>query len=107
MISYDDFSKLELKIATILSVERVEGSQKLLKLSITLGEESPRTLVAGIGKRYSPEELLNTQIVIIANLEPRALMGIESQGMLLATDDDAGPVLLRPITPVPPGSSIH
>lgn len=107
MITYDDFLKLALKVATILTGERVDGSEKLLKLSIDVGEEQPRTLVAGIGKRYTPEELLGTQILIIANLEPRKLMGIESQGMLLATDDDLGPVLLRPEYPVKPGSTIH
>lgn len=107
MIAYDDFAKLELKIATVLTAERVEKSEKLLKLSIDVGEETARTLVAGIGKRYAPEELVGTQIVIIANLEPRTLMGIESQGMLLATEDEQGPVLLRPSSPVKQGSSVH
>ncbi|MBI4268403.1 methionine--tRNA ligase subunit beta [Candidatus Uhrbacteria bacterium] len=107
MLSYDDFSKLELKIATVRAAERVEGSEKLLKLAIDVGEEAARTLVAGIGKRTTPEELIGTQIVIIANLEPRMLMGIESQGMLLATDGDDGPVLLRPEHPVKPGSGVH
>mgnify|MGYP001558291745 CR=1 FL=1 len=107
MITYDDFAKIELKIATIQTAERVEGSEKLLKLSIDVGEGEPRTLVAGIGKRYTSEELIGTQIVMIANLEPRKLMGIESQGMLLATDDENGPVLLRPSLPVKPGSGVH
>lgn len=107
MISYDDFSKLELKVATILAAERIEGSEKLLKLSIDLGEEQPRTLAAGIGKRYAPEGLIGTQIVVIANLAPRTLMGVESNGMLLATDDESGPVLLRPQNPVKPGSDVH
>lgn len=107
IITYDDFTKLDLKIATILSAERIEGSEKLLKLSIDLGEEQPRTLAAGIGKRYAPEELVGTQIVMIANLAPRTLMGVESQGMLLATDDESGPVLLRPQSTVKPGSAIH
>lgn len=106
MITYEDFSRIELKIATILAVERVEGSEKLLKCAIDLGDEQ-RTLVAGIGKRYEPDELIGVQIVIIANLEPRTLMGIESQGMLLATDDESGPVLLRPMLPVKPGSGVH
>ena len=107
MITYDDFAKLQLKVATILSAERIEGSEKLLKFSIDIGEDGPRTLVAGIGKRYTPEELVGTQIVIIANLEPRTLMGIESQGMLLATDDESGPVLLRPEHIIRPGSGVH
>lgn len=107
MIAYDDFAKLELKISTVLAAERVEKSEKLLKLSIDIGEETARTLVAGIGKRYAPEELVGTQIVIIANLEPRRLCGIESQGMLIATDDERGPVLLRPSSAVKPGSGVH
>ncbi|MDO8490305.1 MAG: methionine--tRNA ligase subunit beta [bacterium] len=107
MITYDDFAKLELKLATVLTAVRVEGSEKLLHCTIDIGEEQPRTLVAGIGKRYTPEELIGTQIVVIANLEPRKLMGIESQGMLLATDDENGPVLLRPDHAVPTGKGVH
>lgn len=107
MISYDDFAKCELKIATIQACERIEGSEKLLKMALDIGEDLPRTLVAGIGKRYSPEELLGVQIVVIANLEPRVLMGVESKGMLLATDGENGPVLLQPSLPVKPGSGIH
>ena len=106
MISYEDFAKLDLRITTILSAERMEGSDKMLKLSIDLGSEQ-RTLMAGIGTRYAPEELVGVQIVIIANLEPRKLMGIESQGMLLAADGESGPVLLMPGNQVAPGSAIH
>ena len=83
-ITYDDFSKLELRVATVTVAERVEGSEKLLKLQLDLGEFGSRQIVAGIGKVYQPEQLVSTQIIIVANLEPRALMGIESSGMLLA-----------------------
>lgn len=105
MITYDDFAKLELKVATILAAERVEGSEKLLKLKINLGEEE-RQIIAGIGKSYEPEVLIGRQIVIIANLEPRSLMGLESQGMLLAADSPDGPVVLAPSSEVAPGSKI-
>ena len=105
MITYDDFAKLELKIATITAVERVEGSEKLLKLQLDLGAEQ-RQIVSGIAKSYEPEELVGKQIVMIANLEPRSLMGIESNGMLLAASDESGPILLIPEKAVPPGSSI-
>jgi len=84
MISIEDFKKAELKIAKILSAERVEGSEKLIKLKVSLGEEEERQLVAGIGKAYEPEALIGKEIVVVANLEPRTMMGIESQGMLLA-----------------------
>lgn len=101
-IPFDDFKKVELKVATILSAERVEGSEKLLKLQVDAGE--PRQVIAGIGTKYAPENLVGRQIVIVANLEPRMLMGLESQGMLLAAE---GPVLLKPDFDVPSGSSIR
>ncbi len=106
MISYEEFSKTELKIATIKEAVRLEGSDKLIKLQIDLGEET-RQLVAGIGKKYQPEDLIGKQIVIVANLEPRKLMGEESQGMLLAAHDLEGfPVILFPEKEIPPGSKI-
>ena len=105
MINYDDFSKVELKVAKVLSAERVEGSEKLLKLQVTLGEEQ-RQVIAGVGKAYEPETLVGRQIIIVANLEPRQLMGLESQGMLLAADSESGPVLLTPDKEVLPGAKI-
>lgn len=104
-IRYDDFKKIDLRVAKILSAERVEGSEKLLKLQVTIGTEE-RQIVAGIGKAYAPEELIGREIVIVANVEPRMLMGLESQGMLLASDDGM-PVLLAPDREVPPGSEIR
>lgn len=106
MISYEDFSKVELKIAKIEDAVRLEGSDKLIKLQIELGEDN-RQIIAGIGKSYSPEDLIGKEIVVVANLEPRKLMGEESQGMLLAAHDEEGnPVLLIPDKFVPPGSKI-
>ncbi|MBI2647843.1 MAG: methionine--tRNA ligase subunit beta [Candidatus Wildermuthbacteria bacterium] len=105
MISLNDFKAIDLKVATIVEAECVEGSDKLVKLQIDLGQER-RQILAGIGKHYGPEELVGRQIVIVANLEPRSLMGLESQGMLLAADD-GGPVLLRPDRDVPPGSEVR
>lgn len=105
MISYDDFKKADLKVARVLSAVRVEGSEKLLKLEIELGVEK-RQLVAGIGKRYAPEALVGKEIIVVVNLEPRMLMGLESQGMLLAADSSDGPVLLMPDKEVPPGTTI-
>jgi methionine--tRNA ligase beta chain len=107
--TYDDFTKLELRAATVTAAERVEKSDKLLKLQLDLGPElGARQIVAGVGKAYEPEALVGTQIIIVANLEPRALMGHESNGMLLAARDEAGvPVLLRPERPVPAGSKVN
>ncbi len=107
MIEYDDFAKLELRVANVTAAERVEGSEKLLKLQLDLGEFGPRQIVAGIGKVYEPDALVGTQIVIVFNLAPRALMGIESQGMLLAAGGQEGASLLRPERPVAAGSKIN
>ena len=105
MIALAQFKEVDLQIAKILSAERVESSDKLVRLRVSLGEEE-RQIVAGIGKRYEPDELVGREIVIVANLEPRKLMGLESQGMLLAADSADGPVLLRPDSEVLPGSMI-
>ena len=94
MISFDDFKKVELKTAKVLSAERIEGSDKLLKLEVEVGEET-RPLVAGIGKAYDLETLVGKMIIIVANLEPKSLLGHESRGMLLAASEDGGaPMLL-------------
>lgn len=106
MIIIDDFKKLDMRIAKITSAERVENSEKLLKLQISLGDEE-RQLIAGIGKAYTPEDLIDKEIVIVANLEPRQLMGLESQGMLLAADCESNPVLLMPEKSVPAGTKIR
>ena len=105
MITYDDFSKLDLRVAKVIAAERVEGSEKLIKLQLQVGPEN-RQIVAGIGKSYEPENLIGKQIVIVANLEPRSLMGLESNGMLLAADSEIGPVLLIPEKEVIPGDKI-
>ena len=109
MINFDDFKKVELKVVKVLEAERVEGSEKLLKLSVSLGEEK-RQIIAGIGKAYLPEDLIGKSVVIVANLEPRTLMGLESQGMLLAASDDEaglGPVVLVADRDIPPGSLVR
>jgi methionyl-tRNA synthetase len=93
VISYEDFQKIDLRVAKVLSAENIKKSDKLLKLRIDMGEE--RTVVAGIAKAYKPEELVGKTIIIVANLQPTKLMGVESRGMLLATDgaDGTGVVL--------------
>jgi len=103
MINYEDFKKIELKVAKILEAERVDGSEKLLKLKLDLGEAEPRQVIAGIGKNYEPESLPGREIIIVANLEPRKLMGLESNGMLLAADSPNGSVILMPEKEVEPG----
>jgi len=105
MILYEEFKKIELRVAKILVAEKIEGSDKLLRLRVSLGEEE-RQIIAGIGKAYVPENLIGREIVIVANLEARNLMGLESQGMLLAADSKEGPVLLMPEKEVLPGCGI-
>jgi methionyl-tRNA synthetase len=91
-IDYEEFSKVDLRVGKIMAAEAVPKSNKLLKLKIDIGEE--RTIVAGIGKDYTPAELIGRKIVIVANLKPAKLMGVESYGMLLATDTDKGLTVL-------------
>ncbi len=105
VITYDDFAKVELKVAKIKEAERVEKSEKLIKLQLEVGDEQ-RQIVAGIGKAYTPEDLINKEIVIVANLAPRALMGVESHGMLLAAGGAEHPVLLSPEKEVESGAKI-
>ncbi len=106
MITYDEFSKVELRTAAVKTAERVEGSEKLVRLEVDLGEPTLRQIVAGIGTTYEPDQLINKQIVIVTNLEPRKLMGLESNGMLLAASSDAGPVILVLDREVSPGSAV-
>ncbi|MBN1470272.1 MAG: methionine--tRNA ligase [Syntrophaceae bacterium] len=91
-IDYEEFAKVDLRAAKILAAEAVPKSNKLLKLKVDIGEE--RTIVAGIGKDYTPEQLVGRQILVVANLKPVKLMGVESYGMLLATDTDQGLTVL-------------
>ncbi|MCS7306936.1 MAG: methionine--tRNA ligase subunit beta [Aquificaceae bacterium] len=95
LISIEDFQKIEIRLAKVLSAERVEGSEKLLKLRVSLGDEE-RTLMAGIAKHYSPEELVGKKILMLANLKPRKIFGVESQGMVLALSDGESLSLIVP-----------
>jgi methionyl-tRNA synthetase len=89
IVSFEDWSKLDLRIAEIESVEEIEGADKLWKLNLDLGKFGKRVICAGIKEFYSAEELIDRKIVIVANLVPRKMRGIESQGMLLAASNDA------------------
>ena len=104
MINFEDFQKLNLKVARILNAERIEDSDKLMKLEIDIGDEK-RQLVAGIAKAYTSDELEGREIIVVANLEPKEIFGLQSQGMLLAADSDQ-PVLLKPDDEVEPGTVI-
>ncbi len=107
-ISIDDFSKVELRVGLVLSAEPVPKADKLLHLKIDLGEASgPRTILAGIAEHYKPEQLLNRKVVVVANLAPRKMRGIESQGMVVAASLDGGaPVLAGFLEDVPVGARL-
>ena len=130
MISFDEFKKLDLRIGKILKAERMEGSDKLLRLEVNLGSDpstgstdstgsrraglpqagsgqETRQIVAGIAGHYAPDALIGREIVVVVNLEPKTLKGIESQGMLLAASCNTEPVLLSPDRDVPPGSVVR
>jgi len=89
MATFDDFTKIELRVGKIMECEPVEGASKLYKISVRLGEET-RTILSGIAQFYSPDELLGKKIIVVANLEPKTIRGIESKGMLLAAEDGKG-----------------
>ena len=105
-ITFDDFSKLDLKVGTVIACEKVEKADKLLKLEVNLGSEK-RTIVSGIAQHYKPEEMIGKQVVVVVNLAPRKMRGIESQGMILTSEDKDGKLhLLKPENIVQPGSSV-
>jgi methionyl-tRNA synthetase len=107
LITIDDFAKVQLRVGRVLEAEPAEGSDKLLKLQVVIGEER-RQIVAGIRKNYTPEDLIGRQVVVVYNLKPAKLRGIESQGMLLAaTDADGGAILLQPDKEAPEGTQVR
>jgi methionyl-tRNA synthetase len=106
-VTIDDFSKLDIRVGKVLTAEKMEKSDKLLKLTIDTGVDT-RTVLSGIAKHYSPEEMVGKQVTLIANLAPRKMMGIESQGMVLMAEDANGKLrLLQPDDVVDPGSVVN
>ena len=104
MISFEDFKKLEIRIGKIVSAEKLENSEKLLKLMVDFGSEQ-RQILSGIAKFYTPEELVGKLCPFVVNLEAKTIAGLESQGMILCADGE-GPVLLHPDKNITPGSLI-
>lgn len=120
-ITIDDFAKIQIKMGKILTAERVEGSDKLLKLSIDVGESAPRTICSGVAQYYQPEEVMGKMVPVITNLAPRKMRGVESNGMVMFGIDETIipgadgveskpghiPVMLNPMKDVPPGSPVQ
>ncbi|MDP3881060.1 MAG: methionine--tRNA ligase subunit beta [bacterium] len=106
-IEYEDFAKLDIRVGKILEAKEIEGADKLLELSLDCGEESPRTICAGIKEHCSSAELVGKLVPVLTNLKPRKLKGIESQGMLLiASNEEDGLVFISPEKDIRPGSKI-
>ncbi|MEM9073265.1 MAG: methionine--tRNA ligase [Myxococcota bacterium] len=105
-IAFDDFVKVDLRLGLIREAEAVEKSDKLVKLQIDIGEASPRQVLAGIRKHYAPADLVGKRVVVVANLAPRKIMGIESQGMVLAASDDEGLSVLGVDKEITPGVKV-
>jgi methionyl-tRNA synthetase len=106
-IGIDDFAKVDLRVGKVLSAEPVKGADKLLHLKVDIGEPEPRTIVAGIAEAYQPNELIGRKVVIVANLQPRKLRGIQSDGMIVAASLEGGkPVLAGFLEDVPIGARL-
>jgi len=103
-ITYEEFQKLDIRIGTVLSAENIKGSDKLLKLEVNIGEK--RQIVAGIAKTHNPAELVGSQVVVMANMKPAKLFGLESRGMVLAADVE-GAALLLPEKKVKEGTRVR
>ncbi len=108
IISYDDFAKLDIAIGTITAVEVVEEADKLLKLTVDIGEESPRQIISGIREYFEDAQLLvGKQCPFLVNLQPRVIRGLESQGMILALSHEAIFSLLLPSNSLPAGTRVR
>ena|SRR3990167_6466816 len=108
MITLEDLKKIEVKVGSVISAERVPETEKLLKLMVDFGEEAPRQIISGISGYVSlPETLVGRQFSFVTNLEPRVIRGLESNGMLFAVGQSDTFAFLTPDRPIPPGTSAH
>lgn len=107
-VDYNDFSKLDIRVGLVKTCELIPKSKNLYKLMVDCGEKGLRQIVTGIAHYYTPEEMIHEKIIVLTNLKPRKIMGIESQGMLLAADLNNEPFLLKvdEKKPIPPGTKI-
>ncbi len=106
MITIDDFLKLELRVGTVIEAEEVPGSEKLIKQIVDFGEEGTKQILSGIKTWYKPSQLVGKQFVYVTNLEPRMMMGLESQGMILAAEGEKKPIPIKPSSKVPNGAKL-
>ena len=106
-IPYQEFAKIDLRVGKVVSAERVPNSRKLIKLVVDIGGEQ-RQILAGLQKWYKPEDLVGKYVIVVANLEPKSMAGLVSQGMILAAPcgDEEKPVILTVAEPVKPGAKV-
>lgn len=109
-VSYEEFKKLDIRVGLVLDAEDLEKSDHLIKLKVDIGEKEPRQILAGLKGYYTPKQLKNRKVIVLTNLQPRKMMGLESQGMLLAADVEDKPFLLKlhedDKNEIPPGTPI-
>ena len=108
MATIDDFNKLDLRVGKIIGVAAVIGSDKLLSISVDIGEPSPREIVSGVATSYSSDDLLGKSVIVVANLDPKLIRGVESQGMLIGIERDnrGQPLLIFAQDQILPGSRL-
>src|SRR5215469_2967275 len=107
LISIETFAQVDLRVGQIVVAERVPNADKLLRLEVDLAEAEPRQLLAGIAEWYAPENLVGQKIIVVSNLQPRRMRGLESRGMLLAADADGRPMLATVPAQTPNGARLH
>ncbi|MEM0083986.1 MAG: hypothetical protein QW743_00625 [Candidatus Methanomethylicia archaeon] len=106
-ITIEEFNKLDIRVCRVIEAERIPGKQKLLKLLVDLGPLGTRTIIAGGGEHYNPEDYKGKLFIAIINLQPKTIAGIKSEGMLLAADQNGKPIWLTTISETPPGTIIR
>ena len=107
LIGIETFAQVDLRVGQIVAAERIPNADKLLRLEVDLAEETPRQLLAGIAEFYAPESLIGRKIIVVSNLQPRHMRGLESQGMLLAADAKGQPMLATVPVETPNGARLH
>ncbi|HJX59260.1 MAG TPA: methionine--tRNA ligase [Patescibacteria group bacterium] len=108
-VSFDDFSKIDFRVGKVVKAENIEGADTLMRLTVDFGSLGERVILSGIKKWYKPKDLKGGSFIFVFNLEPKKMLGEESQGMIMAAEDDASEncVLLIPDKPIAPGTKVH
>ena len=106
-VTFKEFQKMDLRVGKIIKAEKVPTTKKLLRMDVEIGQGETRQIVAGMAEHLTPEDLTGKNVIVLANLEPKEFMGLESKGMILAADLKGKPILLTPEEDTPPGTKIR